>query len=63
MGTFLGADVQAYEYGTGTWDAHTVVNTSLMEGAGAAAVFSAPAVLTGIAIYGVGDCFFDFLCH
>jgi len=53
-GTILGAGVQAYEYGTGTWDAHTIVNISLMVGAGVATFFAAPAVLTGIAIYGVG---------
>lgn len=59
-GTVLGAGVQAYEYGTGTRDAHTIVNTSLMVGAGVATFFAAPAVLTGIAVYGVGDYFFDF---
>ncbi|HRH64558.1 MAG TPA: hypothetical protein PLI68_14675 [Bacteroidia bacterium] len=32
----------------------------LMLGAAAATIFAAPAVLTGIALYGVGDYFFDF---
>ena len=59
-GTALGIGVQVYEYGTGTWDAHTIVNTSLMVGVGAATFFAAPAVLTGIALYGIGDYVFDF---
>ena len=54
-GTALGVVVQAYEYGSGTWDAHTVVNTVLMVGAFAATFYAVPAVLTGIAIYGVAD--------
>ena len=60
VGTALGIGVIGYEVGTDTWDAHTIVNGSLMIGAGAATLFAAPAVLTGIAIYGVGDYFFDF---
>jgi len=60
VGTVLGVGVISYEVGTNTWDAHTIVNGTLMIGAGVAAVFAAPAVLTGIAIYGVGDYFFDF---
>ena len=31
-----------------------------MIGVGVATFFAAPAVLTGIALYGVGDYFFDF---
>lgn len=60
VGTVLGVGVISYEVGTNTWDAHTIVNGTLMIGAGVAAVFAAPAVLTGIAIYGVGDYFFGF---
>lgn len=60
VGTGLGVGVISYEVGTNTWDAHTIVNGTLMVGAGAASVFAAPAVLTGIAIYGVGDYFFGF---
>jgi RHS repeat-associated protein len=59
-GTVLGVGVIGYEVGTDSWDAHTIVNGSLMIGAGVATIFAAPAVLTGIAIYGVGDYFFDF---
>jgi RHS repeat-associated protein len=60
VGTLLGVGVIGYEVGTDTWDAHTIVNGSLMIGAGIATIFAAPAVLTGIALYGVGDYFFDF---
>ncbi|MDP2723266.1 MAG: hypothetical protein Q8O72_10955 [Bacteroidales bacterium] len=60
VGTVLGVGVISYEVGTNTWDAHTIVNGTLMVGAGVAAVFVAPVVLTGIAVYGVGDYFFGF---
>ena len=60
IGTVLGIAFIGYEVGTNTWDAHTIVNGSLMIGAGVATIFAAPAVLTGIALYGVGDYFFDF---
>ncbi|MDP3929630.1 MAG: hypothetical protein Q8R57_11455, partial [Bacteroidota bacterium] len=60
VGTVLGVGVASYEIGTGTWDAHTAVNIGLMLGAAAATFVGAPAVLTGIAVYGVGDYFFDF---
>lgn len=59
FGTVLSAGVITYEVSTGTWDAHTVVNGALLVGAGVATAFAAPAVLTGIAIYGVADYFFD----
>ena len=59
-GTALGASVQIYEYISGTWVAHTIVNTVLMAGAFLATIYAAPAVLTGIAIYGVADYIFDF---
>lgn len=45
---------------SGNWDAHTAINAGLMIGAGVATFFAAPAVLTGIALYGIGDYFFDF---
>ena len=60
VGTVLGGGVIVYEGLSGTWDAHTIVNGGLMLGAAAATIFAAPAVLTGIALYGVGDYFFDF---
>ena len=60
VGILLGVGVAGYEIGTWTWDAHTAVNITLMGGVAAATFFAAPAVLTGIAIYGVGDYFFDF---
>ncbi len=59
VGTFLTMGVIGYELGANTWDAHTVVNIGLLVGAGAAATLSAPAVLTGIAVYGVADYAFD----
>lgn len=49
-----------YEVSKDSWDAHTMVNAALLVGAAAAVFFAAPAVLTGIALYGVGDYFFDF---
>lgn len=60
LGTALTVGVIGYEVSTDTWDAHTVINAALLVGAGAAIFFAAPAVLTGIALYGVGDYFFDF---
>ncbi len=59
-GTLLGGGVIFSELNSNTWDAHTAVNAGLMIGAGVATIFAAPAVLTGIALYGVGDYFFDF---
>jgi hypothetical protein len=59
-GTLLGIGVIGYELKYDKWDAHTAVNTGLMISAGVATFFAAPAVLTGIALYGVGDYFFDF---
>ena len=58
-GTALGVVVAGTEIATGKWDAHTVVNVGLMITAGAATLAGAPVVLTGIAIYGVADYFFD----
>ncbi|MFP4504429.1 MAG: hypothetical protein ACLFOZ_06935, partial [Cyclobacteriaceae bacterium] len=60
LGTALTVDVMTYEVGTDTWDAHTIVNGTLIVGAGVATFFAAPVVLTGIAAYGIGDYFFDF---
>ena len=60
VGTVLGIGVIGYELKYDAWNAHTAVNAGLMIGAGVATFFAAPAVLTGIAIYGVGDYFFDF---
>ncbi|MFA0961215.1 hypothetical protein AB9P05_05385 [Roseivirga sp. BDSF3-8] len=51
--------VITYEVGTDTWDAHTIVNGALLVTAGIATVFAAPAVLTGIAVYGIADYVFD----
>jgi RHS repeat-associated protein len=60
IGNALTIGVISYEVGSNTWDAHTVVNGTLLVGAGVATFFSAPVVLTGIAAYGIGDYFFDF---
>ncbi len=59
-GTILTVGVIGYEVATDTWDAHTIVNGALLIGGVAATIFSAPAVLTGIALYGIADYFFDF---
>ncbi|MCW1961284.1 hypothetical protein [Chryseobacterium viscerum] len=65
VGTALTAGVTLYEFGTDTWDAHSIVNLGLL-GATAVATFAtapvivaaAPAILAGIAIYGVADYMF-----
>ncbi len=65
VGTALTAGVTLYEFGTDTWDAHSIVNLGLL-GATAIATFAtapviaaaAPAILAGIAIYGVADYMF-----
>ncbi len=57
-GTALGIGVIGYEVGYDLWDAHTIINGSLMVGAGVASFFGAPVVLTGIGVYGVADYFF-----
>jgi hypothetical protein len=58
VGTVIGVGAAGYEIATDTWDAHTVVNAGLIVSAAAATIFAAPAVLTGMAIYGVADYFF-----
>nr|WP_262484562.1 RHS repeat-associated core domain-containing protein [Chryseobacterium sp. RU33C] len=55
IGTALTVGVTFSEYYNNEWTAHTVVNTALLAGTLAATVFGAPAVLTGIAIYGIAD--------
>ena len=60
LGTLLTLGVIGYEVHNGSWDAHTVVNGSLLVATGVATFFAAPVVLTGIAAYGIGDYFFDF---
>jgi len=65
VGTALTAGVTLYEFGTDTWDAHSIINLGLL-GATAVATFvtapaivaAAPAILAGIAIYGVADYMF-----
>ncbi|WET51857.1 RHS repeat-associated core domain-containing protein [Chryseobacterium indologenes] len=65
VGTALTAGVTLYEFGTDTWDAHSIVNLGLL-GVTAIATFAtapaivavAPAILAGIAIYGVADYMF-----
>ncbi|PWN63545.1 hypothetical protein C1631_021425 [Chryseobacterium phosphatilyticum] len=65
VGTGLTAGVTLYEFGTDTWDAHSIINLGLL-GATAVATFvtapaivaAAPAILAGIAIYGVADYMF-----
>jgi RHS repeat-associated protein len=59
VGVIATVGVIGYEVGTDTWDAHTIVNGGLLITAGVATVFAAPAVLTGVAAYGVADYFFD----
>ena len=58
-GTLLTVGVMAYEWKSDSWDAHTIINGTLIVGAGVATFFAAPAVLTGIAIYGIADYTFD----
>lgn len=60
VGAVLQVGVIYYEASNDKWNAHTYVNGTLLVGAGVATFFAAPAVLTGIAVYGVGDYFFDF---
>ncbi|MFS4430649.1 hypothetical protein [Chryseobacterium sp. S90] len=55
IGTALTVGVTFSEYYNDKWTAHTVINTALLAGTLAATVFGAPAVLTGIAIYGIAD--------
>jgi hypothetical protein len=55
VGTALTVGVTFSEYYNDEWTAHTVVNTALLAGTLAATVFGAPAILTGIAIYGIAD--------
>ncbi len=50
---------QIYEFATGTWDAHTFVNTGVLIIGITAASFSAIPIVTGIAIYGLLDLVFD----
>jgi RHS repeat-associated protein len=59
VATTLTIGLQAYEYGTGTWDAHTIVNSTLLVAGGVATTFGAPAVLTAVAVYGIADYTFD----
>jgi hypothetical protein len=61
VGNVVSGGVIGYEFLTGTWDAHTFVNSALLAGGLlVAGTVAAPVVLTGIAAYGVGDYFFDF---
>lgn len=60
LGNVLTIGVITYEVGTDNWNAHTIVNGTLLVGVGVATFFAAPIVLTGIAAYGIGDYFFDF---
>ncbi|MDR3022742.1 hypothetical protein, partial [Chryseobacterium sp.] len=55
VGTALTVGVTFSEYYNDEWTAHTIVNTALLAGTLAATVFGAPAILTGIAIYGIAD--------
>ena len=60
LGNALSAGTIAYEIGTDTWDAHTVVDGGMLVAGTAATVFLASnpvgwAILGGIAIYGVID--------
>lgn len=59
-GTLLTLGVIGYEVHEDLWNAHTIVNGSLLVVTAAATFFAAPAVLTGVALYGIGDYAFDF---
>ncbi|KAB1067633.1 hypothetical protein F6U93_10125 [Tamlana haliotis] len=59
LGNALTIGTIGYEYKTDTWDAHTVVDGALLVVGVAAASFGAPAVVIGIAIYGLLDYTFD----
>ncbi|HEX8548336.1 MAG TPA: hypothetical protein VF691_15350 [Cytophagaceae bacterium] len=59
VGMGLSGGVIVYELGSDTWNAHTFVNGAILIGTGIATVYTAPALLTGFAIYGVCDYFFD----
>ena len=60
IGTTLSVINIVNEVKSDTWDAHTIVDATLLVGVGVAAVVGAPAVLIGIGIYGAADLFFDF---
>ena len=59
VGNVASGGIIVYEGFSGEWDAHTIVNGSLLVATGAALYFGAPAVLTGVAVYGVVDYAFD----
>ncbi|WP_067146183.1 hypothetical protein [Pseudotamlana agarivorans] len=59
LGNALTIGTIGYEYKTDTWDAHTVVDGAFLVVGVVAATFGAPAVVIGIAIYGLLDYAFD----
>ncbi|GAA0873417.1 hypothetical protein GCM10009117_25640 [Gangjinia marincola] len=59
VGPYLTAGTIGYEVLTDTWDAHTVVDGTLLVVGIAAASVGAPVVIVGIAIYGILDYAFD----
>lgn len=59
IGNILTAGNIAYEVKTDTWDAHTVVDGTLLVVGIAAVSLGAPVVVIGIAIYGILDYAFD----
>ena len=55
VGTVLSVGVIGQEIISGEWDAHTVINATLLVGTAVASIAGAPAVLTAIAVYGIAD--------
>lgn len=55
IGNFLSAGTLAYELGTNTWDAHTVIDGALLVVGIAGLAAGAPVVIVGIAVYGILD--------
>jgi len=66
VGTALSVGVTAYEFGSDTWDAHSVINAGMITATAIATFATAPAIvaaapfiLGGIAVYGVADYMFN----
>lgn len=59
VGPYLSAGTLIYEGVTDTWNAHSIVDGTLLVVGIAAASFGAPVVVVGIAIYGILDYAFD----
>jgi hypothetical protein len=53
-GVFLTVGYAVYEVGAGTANTHTIVNTVIGVGIGAAAIFGSPVIITGAIVVGLG---------